>query len=282
MVGINSLKSFPDHLLHINICDVGQGDGIVIYTPLSHTILIDAGPDNRIQSCLTQTRSFFAKRIDLAIVSHFHADHITGFIDLLSANKFSTIIRNELNFQSSEKQEFEKKSLDNTKDLEEVWQSDQIEVEKDLTFQVLWPKKTSWNRQNGNWEAYLSDFNDSSVVLLMKYKSTATLFSGDAGANVLNEIADTLAQSNELKESTIHIYKVPHHGSQDAVSDRLIRLFNPQIAVISVGSNNTFGHPHKEAIASLENAHIPYLRTDQKGRIEITTDGSTLHIMTEK
>ncbi|MDQ3098245.1 MAG: MBL fold metallo-hydrolase [bacterium] len=192
VIGINSAKGMHDNNLHVVVCDVGQGDGIFIQTPRNNSFLIDAGPDAKIEKCLNKRKPFFDRQLNGAFVSHFHADHIAGFMPIFKSFAVNTIIKNELNYPSPEKKEFEVQALAETKDIQEVWQGDSINIEPEVSMHVLWPKETSWNRSNGNWEAYLADFNDSSLVLLLKYKQSAVLLSGDVGTSILDSIANEL------------------------------------------------------------------------------------------
>jgi competence protein ComEC len=282
VIVINSAKNIPDKKLHVIVCDVGQGDGIIIKTPQNKTLLIDAGPDTSIQQCLNKHKAFYDHHINAIFVTHFHADHIVGFIDLFKSYVIDTIVKDELNYPSSEKKEFEVESLNETKNIQEAWQGDSIEVEPDVIIYVLWPTESNWNRVNGNWEAYLSDFNDSSLVLLLKYKNAAVLLTGDAGSQVLDKIAGDEHFAALIKDTHVRIYKAAHHGSRDASSEKLLDIFQPALAIISEGKNNKFGHPHKEAIKALDKYNIRYYKTEDKGNVEIITDGKSLKVKTER
>lgn len=276
---INSARNITSQKLRVIICNVGQGDGIIVITPQNRSILIDGGPDDSIQSCITKRRAFFNRSINGIIVSHFHADHISGFINLFKSYSVQSIISNPIDYPSSEKFEFDRLSKQETLNRFEVWQGDIINIEKDVSIQVLWPAPNAWNRKNGNWEAYLSDFNDSSLVLLLKFKQTAVLFTGDAGSNVLNEVARHESFADLVKSTQFRIYKISHHGSSDAISTQIIDKFRPSVAVISSGKNNSFGHPHIETIKSLKN--VPLYSTAKSKDIELTTDGVSLWVEVE-
>ncbi len=277
---INSAKSIPDKQLHFITCNVGQGDGIIIITPLRKIILIDAGPDNSIQDCLSSHTAFFQKEIYAIFITHFHADHLVGFIDLFNFYRVKNIIKNELNYSTPEKEEFEKRSS-SVSSVSSLWQGDTITIEEDLKIHTLWPAKTAWNTINGNWQAYLTDFNDSSLVLLLTFKNTAFLLTGDSGTTVLDKLASQQEFLSLIKNtSLIKVYKVPHHGSKDAISNNLLNVFHPDLAVISSGKNNTFGHPHRETLTLFSRLNIPVYRTDQQGTVELITDGYSLKLVT--
>lgn len=281
-VGINSAKFGRDRNLHIVMCDVGQGDGIFITTPLHKQLLIDGGPDTKIQKCIAKHSAFYDRSLTAIFISHFHADHITGFIELLNGYSVQTIFKNELNYATPEKTEFEKRALDETADIQELWQLDSIAIEPEVNITVLWPQENTWNRQNGNWEAYIDDLNDSSLVLLMRFKNLAILFTGDAGTDVLDRVAELPIWDTVRKDAKTRIYKVAHHGSRDAVSAKLLAQFQPGVSLISAGNNNKFNHPHRESIDALTNSNIAIYRTDRQGSIELTTDGDKLWVKTER
>ncbi|MDQ3098244.1 MAG: hypothetical protein M3Q44_00670 [bacterium] len=85
-----------------------------------------------------------------------------------------------------------------------------------------------------------------------------------------------------IKDTQIGIYKISHHGSRDAISDKIVKTLQPTVVAISQGKNNKFDHPHKEAIAALESHRIPYYKTEKSGDIEFITDGRNLIIKTDR
>jgi competence protein ComEC len=99
------------------------------------------------------------------------------------------------------------------------------------------------------------------------------LFTGDAGTRVLDQIAQDQQLSREAHYAQIRILKFPHHGSSDGISQKLIDVFKPQLALISVGKDNLFGHPNQTTLAFLARNHIPIARTDQQGDLELSSDG---------
>jgi competence protein ComEC len=131
---------------------------------------------------------------------------------------------------------------------------------------VLHPPAADWERQRVR--------NDDSIVLEIVYGDVAVLLSGDVGAGVERSI---LAQ---LTPARHRILKVAHHGSRTSTSQELLDHWRPQVAVISCGRDNPFGHPAPEVLRRLESTGTRVYRTDRDGQITIDTDGRTVSVTT--
>ena len=116
--------------------------------------------------------------------------------------------------------------------------------------------------------------NDDSVVLEVVYGDVAILLTGDISADIEREIAPRLTPAR------IRILKVAHHGSRTSSSSALLETWRPQIALISCGRGNRFGHPTPEVLQRLEAIGATVLRTDLDGQITIETDGRSLRTAT--
>ncbi|MDQ3239541.1 MAG: MBL fold metallo-hydrolase [bacterium] len=267
--------NLPDNKLHIVFCDVGQGDGILIKTPKGNLIVIDAGYDNKMKRCIEKNTPFYNKHISLAIISHLHADHIAGFIPLMGSHKIDRILLNKLEYDTPEHRELTSQSKAKKQLSQGVWATDKINYNK-VELDVLWPMVNSWNRSNGNWQAYLDDLNDTSTVLLLTYHNIQVLFTGDANISTMDKVVESPLFSSKLKQNSIRILKYPHHGSRLSLSSKMLTVFKSPIAVISLGKKNTYGHPHKEVLDALKMHKFKVLRTDELGSIEFITDGIKL------
>lgn len=119
-------------------------------------------------------------------------------------------------------------------------------------------------------------FNDCSAVLLVRYKDTSFIFTGDAEAYSENEI---VRSGVSLK---VDVLKVGHHGSRTSTSKAFLRAVNPSIAVIMCGQDNRFEHPHSETLKKLQQAGATVYRTDLQGNIVIRSDGDTISVFTQR
>jgi competence protein ComEC len=249
--------SRPDGKLHVNFCDVGQGDAIFLQTPKGRDILIDGGPDAKVLDCLSGKMPFYDRTLELMVLTHPQADHLVGLIEVLKRFKVEKILttsatNNTPEFEAWQKAQSSKKA--------EVWQAkkgQKVALEDNFEGEILWPPDLF----------FADEINDTSIVLKINYFDFCLLLTGDAGKPVwLN-----LSSSGALNRC--FLLKVPHHGSKNAIDEVLLSQVAPKIAVITVGKNNHFGHPSQEVLDLLKKYGVDILRTDEKGTIEIVSDG---------
>ena len=107
------------------------------------------------------------------------------------------------------------------------------------------------------------------MVYKLSFKKFSGIFTGDAPPKILNDLAIT---HPDLHAEYI---KIPHHGSKNGLTEELLRIAKPQLGIISVGKNNSYGHPHKEVIELLNKENVRVLRTDEMGDVEVVSDGKT-------
>jgi competence protein ComEC len=254
---------------------VGQGDALLLTTPGGHTILVDGGPDaTRTLGYLGRYLPFWQRRIDLLVLTHPHEDHLGGLVDVAARYEVGQVLQTPY-------------TLSNT--LETAWQDVlqahhipavdavrgmSVEVEPDLALRVLAPDPALLQGTH-------SDINNSSVVLRLVYKEVSLLLAGDieseAGARLLTE---TAADADLPLDATV--LKVPHHGSASGLSDPLLAAIHPQLALISVGADNPYGHPAPATLTELAAVHTPVYRTDLNGTIDVSSDGTHLWVQTER
>ena len=258
-----ALAQRPDGLLHLWALDVGQGDALLIQTPRGGGLLIDGGPDPAaLERELGRHRPFWDRGLNLLVLTHPHADHITGLIDVLAHYQVASVL--ETPFQ------------DGDRELEDAWhgrltlaavpvtpaQAGQVvQVEPGLALRVLYPPPQLLHGTH-------SDINNSSVVLRLEYGAIRMLLTGDieteAGRVLLADAPDALSAQ---------ILKVPHHGSSTGLSPELLAAIHPTVALISVGAKNTYGHPAPDTLRLLHDAGVTTYRTDLQGTIELLSDG---------
>lgn len=288
---------FYDNKLHLIFCDVGQGDAILVRKNSSE-VLIDGGPDKKVINCLSQNMPFWDRAIEVVVLTHPEADHLTGLIDVLERYKVSYFISSPVGNSSAG---FKKlKSLVEEKQIpvKNLYSGGRVAFEG-LELFALWPEKSWLMAQLDSSDlaaaAYLESFaagkavlgvqtstnlNDFSLVFHLKYGLFDALLTGDASQSIQDEI---MTVSNI---PDVEVFKVPHHGSKTGIRDEFLKKANPEMAVISVGENR-WGHPTKEVIEKLthfyqnasfagaksNNLETKILRTDKRGEIEIVTDG---------
>ncbi|MDO8583252.1 MAG: MBL fold metallo-hydrolase, partial [bacterium] len=162
--------TYNDKKLHVVICDVGQGDAIFIRTPNGSDILIDSGPDEKVLSCLSKHMPFWDRTIEIAILTHPDADHITGFIDVIKRYKLIRFYTSNITAKTAVYVQFLKTLADYKIKQNYLWQGDRFVLKDGLTFQTLWPTL--------EWQGTTT--NSFSVIELLTYKNFKALFTGDS------------------------------------------------------------------------------------------------------
>ncbi len=250
---------WPDDKLHVWFFNVGQGDAIFVKTPDNRQFLIDGGPDRTVLAKLSRVMPYWDWTIDAVFVTHPHADHITGLIEVLKRYQVNRVFINPTSYESP----VYRKLLD---------------VAKTKEYQVgSFLKGDKLKLQGGEIESFWppgevvaiseEDINRTSMVLRLQSDGLSVLFTGDA------ELAGQIPGLNAVDLPQTDILKVPHQGSAGAIDKRVLRKLQPSLAIISVG-RNTFGHPSKQTLEVLSAEHLGVLRTDSVGDVEIMQSGT--------
>lgn len=257
------LTSHFDGRTKIIFCNVGQGDATYIRIQNKIDVLIDAGPDKSVLSCLGKYMPFWDRKIELAFLSHPNSDHYNGYFfinDRYKIDEFITV--NSPVTPKTYKQLIEKITNKNIKIKEAVQlrqpacrQAGQAGCDE-AKFTIVWPPK-NFNSSNDN------DF--SSVILFeccsgISQRAKTILFTGDASPFVLSRLSHGAI-------GKVDILKVPHHGSKNGLTKNFLDLADPKVAVISVGKNNSYGHPSQKVLDMLKAKNINIKRTDVEGDI---------------
>ncbi|MDO8639684.1 MAG: ComEC/Rec2 family competence protein [bacterium] len=263
-------------VLEVNFFDVGQGDAVFIETPEKQQILIDGGPDSTVLEKLGKEMPSWDKTIDLVILTHPEKDHMQGLLDVLKRYKIKNIlwtgvVRDTAEFQEWEKLLKEKEIKEGTKIT--IAKAGQIiclascseSYEKQMRLDVLFPFDDLSSQT-------FKDSNDTSIILHLVYKNNTFLFTGDATRSVEKKLLERGISINS------DVLKVGHHGSKTSSSDNFVAAVSPAIAVIPVGKDNQYGHPHKEVLDTLKKYGISILQTDINSDIKIFSDGENLRI----
>lgn len=256
--------------LEVTFFDVGQGDAIFIVSPRRHQILIDGGPTSMILEKLGKEMPFYDRTIDLIILTHPEHDHIAGLIEVLKRYKIDNILWTGVLRDTNEYQEWRQvllKEQDKEKAKIYIAQAGQkitwSGCHPDQHMEVLFPFEDLEGRA-------VKNTNNTSIVSKLIFREISFLFTGDAYKSVEKKLLEKMIDSD--------VFKVGHHGSKTSTSEEFLKEVSPEIAVISVGKENHYGHPHPETLAVLNKYDINILRTDQKGDIRIISDGNNLSI----
>lgn len=259
----------PDDDLHIYTLDVGQGDAILIQKQ-NYQILIDGGPDNSVIEQLAKVMPVEDREIELIILTHPHADHVTGLVEIQNRYKIMKIEYSAIDYESNIYAEFldqiKKQKIEaeipKTGDIEDVFDASPKGTSPKGKITFLWPGK--------NADVYKDNLNNTSEVIRFDYGSFSALFPGDCEV----ECWQGILKDGGKTISDLTLLKVAHHGSNNGTTAAILGVIKPKIAVISLGQKNKFGFPHKETIELLQKIGADIYRTDLFGTINISTDGN--------
>lgn len=251
--------------LRMTVFDVGQGDAILIQTPSGDDILIDGGPDNSVIEKLGRALPPDDRDIELVVLTHPHADHLVGLLEVLRRYEVNRVLVGWAIHTTRAYEEWE--TLLREKQIPVIIAERGQTYSFDKTnFEVLYPWKThSGVLQNSRIKE--DDLNDASVVMRLTYVSSTALLTGDATERVEELL---LAATGALQADLL---KIGHHGSKYSSLPEFLERVRPQVALISVGAKNTYGHPAYKTLRRLQDAAVQVFRTDLHGDIEAMTDG---------
>ena len=258
-------KILEDAVLEVHFFNVGEADSAFVECD-GHYMLIDGGNPGSSSFLYSYLKQHKIDFLDYIICSHAHADHVGG---LAGALNYATI-----GVAYSPVTEYDSRAFNSfIKYLNE--QNKTIRIPTPGESFSLGSAVVSFL---GPVDMHLAETNEnnSSIVLRIKFGETSFLFTGDAET----EEELSLVEAGCDLQSTV--LKVAHHGSNTSSSEPFLKAVLPDIAVISVGSNNDYGHPHETALERISKYCNRIYRTDQNGEIVCISDGTKVTVKTER
>ncbi len=247
--------------------DVGQGDGALISTAEGHRILIDGGPGQKILPELSSEIPFWDRRIDLVILTHAHADHLSGLVEVLRRYRVDKILWNGQEADTLIYNEWAELIEDHKVKIAAKGQ--RIDLGEGY-LDVLFPPADY---------VFTDDLNEGSVINRLVYDSGAVLFTGDAYKKQEEQLLKWEKECEEIEKEWCRVMDLPseilkagHHGSSTSSSEIFIERVSPGLVVISAGKDNRYGHPHRETMETLKNSGADIHKTFSSGSLEIILD----------
>jgi beta-lactamase superfamily II metal-dependent hydrolase len=251
-----------DVQLKVHYINVGQADSILIQQG-SQAMLIDGGNNEDGNLVKTYISNQGITTLDYVIGTHAHEDHIGGLDYVINSFKVGKVYFPKETSTTQTFIDFVDAVKNKGLQLIAPVVGETFKL-GDATATILAPNGTGY-----------SDSNNSSVVIKVQYGNNKFLFTGDAEAISENEM---ISKGFDLKADVL---KVGHHGSSSSTTDEFLSAVNPKYAVISVGEDNTYGHPNKTVMDKLKNDGITIYRTDELGTIVATSDGNNINFNTQ-
>lgn len=245
----------------VSFLDVGQGDAILIEAPGGHEVLIDGGPGRKVLSELGQVLPFYDRNLDLVIATHPDADHIGGLPLVLENYRVAGFLAPEVACRTALCSELEKEVTNLGLRKLVAARGEEILLGGGATLEILSP----------DGPVLGSDTNLASVVARLSFGQTTFLFTGDAP-----QVVERRLIAKDGTKLDVDVLKVGHHGSDTSSVPDFLALTSPQLAVISVGAKNRYGHPKASVLEELKKAGAEIWRTDEQGRLKIISDGEKI------
>ena len=246
--------------LAIHFFDVGQGDGIFFELPNHVQVLIDGGPGSGILAKLGNVMPFWDRTIDLVILTHPHADHLDGLIDVLKRYDVGMVMESGVSYATADYDEWKRVLMQKNVHVVYAHAGQHVVLSDTAALDILYPF-------NDSVGAKFSNIHDSMVVSKLSYGSSTMLFMGDAERPVEYELMAT------QRSLIADVLKAGHHGSKTSTGIGFLEAVHPEYAVISVGRKNRYGHPHQEVVDRIQSSGITLFRTDIDEDIEMASDG---------
>lgn len=248
--------------LEVHFLDVGQGDCAIVLCD-GESMVIDGGPRGTSQFVYSYIHDTLQlTHIDYIISTHPHLDHVGGLASVLNAAPVDLILTPVTEWNSKAFNSMLKYAELQGTPIVVPQEGDTLQLGgAAITILHCWPEAVQQSRTN-----------DSSIVLRIDYGEISFLFTGDA------EDWSEYMMIDAGVNLKANVLKVSHHGSGTASTEEFLRAVQPEYAVISVGKNNEYGHPHKNVLDRLTTTGAKILRTDKLGTIIIGSDGESITV----
>lgn len=263
LIGTEKALTEPIEDLTVRFVDVGQADCEIIQFPDGRNVIIDAGKNETEDELVETIKEYGIERFDYIIATHPHEDHVGGMDKIIDNFEIGCIYMPDA-VTTTKTFESMLDSIEN-KNVKVIQAKAGVSVIDEENISMVFVAPNSDNYE---------EMNDYSAVVKLEYGGLSFLFTGDAEAVSEGEM---LENGMDLSADVL---KVGHHGSSTSSTEDFLEKVNPAYAVMEVGKDNSYGHPHDETLKALKNIEV--YRTDLHGTITMVCDGMNIKITTEK
>ena len=262
-----AVGALPDGRLHLWFLDVGQDDGILIQTPSGRQVLIDGGASpEALFSELGAVMPFWDRTLDLLVLTHPDGDHMLAQAEVPARYQVKQALHTAHAAQHPDETIWRSRMADGGVSVVEMAAGGWLDLGDGVGLWVLWPAAAGFAGEDAD--------NENSLMTKLVYGDFSALLTGDAG------LASEHLLVSEGAPLASTLLKVGHHGSRSGSSPAFIARVAPQLAVIQVGAENDYGHPHAEVMDELAGSTV--LRNDMDGRVHVFSDGHVMWVEREK
>lgn len=253
--------SSSTQLMEVHFIDVGQGDAILVQVN-NKNLLIDSGPKESSSNLFNYLNSLNINKLDYVIATHPHEDHIGNMYSIIKKFDIGELFAPKVTHTSKSFERMVESLISKNKKIN-VFDTNttSINLGKDIHISIYSPSPKD----------YGDNLNLYSAVFRIQYGSTSFLFTGDSEKNNEEEIlnSDSSIRSNVLK--------IAHHGSSTSTSQSFFEAVNPEIAIISVGKDNSYNHPNSQILKLTNSLGTKVYRTDKDGTVTLISDGTNIY-----